>query len=85
MENYFYTVIEEWIDKDGNGGIQGFMYKDEAGQPSAVNRAVSHNHQILSSAAINEDLYHASCVVRSDGFMEKYWECYDRRPAETEG
>lgn len=80
--NYFYTVFEEWMDKQGNVGTQGFVFLPEQGEILAQNRAAGHYHSILATAAVADDLYHAAICIRSDGWIEKPLEAYDRRPRE---
>lgn len=83
--NYFYTVFEEWMDKDGNVGTQGFVFLPEQSENPAQNRAASQYHAILATAAVADDLYHAAICIRSDGWIEKPLEAYDRRPREEKG
>ena len=83
--NYFYTVFEEWMDKDGNVGTQGFVFLPEQSGNPAQNRAASQYHAILATAAVADDLYHAAICIRSDGWIEKPLEAYDRRPREEKG
>lgn len=83
--NYFYTVFEEWMDKEGNVGTQGFVFLPEQSEFPAQNRAASQYHAILATAAVADDLYHAAICIRSDGWIEKPLEAYDRRPREEKG
>lgn len=83
--NYFYTVFEEWMDKQGNVGTQGFVFLPEQSEIPAQNRAAGHYHAILATAAVADDLYHAAICIRSDGWIEKPLEAYDRRPREEKG
>jgi len=78
----FFTVTQVWIDNEGNTGIRGFVYFEEAGQAPAVNRAISKFHEILAHGSISNDKYHASQVIRSDGAIMKEYEYYDRRTEE---
>ena len=81
---YFFIVPQTWIDASGNVGIQGFVFKEESGQPPAVNRALSTFHNIMSLGAVSTDQYVASQVIRSDGATIKPFEYFDRRPVPQE-
>lgn len=78
--NWFYTVFEEWMDKEGNVGTQGFVFLDGQSEIPARDRAISQWHAILSTAAVADDWYHAAVLICSDGTIVKPYEFYDRRP-----
>ena len=78
--NWFYTVFEEWMDKQGNVGTQGFVFIDGQSDIPARDRAISQYHSILAAAAVADDYYHMAICMASDGTIVKPCEFYDRRP-----
>lgn len=80
--DYFFIVYHSWLDANGNPGVQGFLYKEEAGQLPALARAKSKYHDILMRGAVSNDQYVASVVYRNDGSMECPLEYFDRREVE---
>ena len=79
---YFYTVFEGFINRDGNAGTQAFVFKEEEGQAPAKDRALSQFHGILAIGAVADTSYHMAMVIRSDGWIERAPEVYDRRGTE---
>ena len=82
--DYFYTVCEEWMDKEGNIGNRAFSFKQEEGQMDAKDRAAAQFHNLLATGAVADGYYYMAMIVSSDGWIERAPEVYDRRPKEEE-
>ena len=59
---YFYTVIENQMDNDGNFGLLSFHFDNEE-------EAYSKLYTVLAYASVSKIQYHSGHLLRSDGII----------------